>query len=201
MCAHELCSLVTQRFPRRVWEGYTSSMDRVRFGRALGYGARHAMKTLVSAVDAATAEDPSAKTQPASSTPVKSATHAPYAATTSAPPTPTRSSARTAAQSAAKGVAQVRQVKQGIGRGSKQFGEAVWGPFVRLSGVLWLEVSGVFFGLFALIALGYLWKLRGAWHSGATSHRNLMGAGVMFVLFGYFCVTNFVSARRRERRH
>ena len=36
-------------------------MDRVRFGRALGYGARHAMKTLVTAVDAATAEDPSSK--------------------------------------------------------------------------------------------------------------------------------------------
>ena len=41
--------------------GYTSSMDRVRFGRALGFGARQAVKTLVTAVDAATAANPSDK--------------------------------------------------------------------------------------------------------------------------------------------
>jgi hypothetical protein len=69
--------------------------------------------------------------------------------------------------------------------------------------VLWLEVSGVFFGIFALLAVGYLWKLRGKWHSGAANaagHRSLMGAVIMLALFGYFCVSNFVRARRRERR-
>src|SRR5580698_8578449 len=40
-----------------------SSMDRVKFGRALGVGARAAAKTLVMAVDAATAPNPSAKAQ------------------------------------------------------------------------------------------------------------------------------------------
>jgi hypothetical protein len=109
--------------------------------------------------------------------------------------TPTRK----AAHSAAKTVTQARVVKQGMGRGSRRLGEAVWGPFVRLSGVLWLEVSGVFFGVFALMSLGYLWKLRGAWRTGAASHRNLLGALAMFALFGYFCVSNFVHARRRER--
>ena len=43
--------------------GYTSRMDRVRFGRALGFGARQAVKTLVTAVDAATAADPSEKSE------------------------------------------------------------------------------------------------------------------------------------------
>jgi hypothetical protein len=33
-------------------------MDRVRFGRALGYGARHAAKTLLKAADAATTPSP-----------------------------------------------------------------------------------------------------------------------------------------------
>jgi len=33
-------------------------MDRVRFGRALGYGARHAAKTLMKAADAATTPAP-----------------------------------------------------------------------------------------------------------------------------------------------
>ncbi len=40
---------------------YTSRMDAVRFGRALGFGARQAVKTVTSAVSAATAENPSAK--------------------------------------------------------------------------------------------------------------------------------------------
>jgi hypothetical protein len=100
-------------------------------------------------------------------------------------------------------VVQAQETKQGLRRGSKRFGEAVWRPFVRLSGVLWLEVSGVFFGVFALLALGYLWKLRGAWHAGAadaSDHRSWMGAVIMLVLFGYFCVSSFVRARRRERR-
>ena len=171
--------------------GYTSSMDRVRFGRALGFGARQAVKTLVTAVDAASAANPSDK----SSTAVTSSRQTPPR---SAPDTPVRK----AAQTAARKVEQAREVKGGLQRGSKRFGEAVWGPFVRLSGVLWLEVSGFFFGIFAVMALGFLWKFRGAWHAGAGTdeRRSLMGAVLMLVLFGYFCVSNFVRARRRERQ-
>jgi hypothetical protein len=78
----------------------------------------------------------------------------------------------------------------------------MWKPFVKLSGVLWLEVSGVFFGLFAVAALAYVWKLRGAWRAGAANaeaHRSLVGAAIMAAVFGYFCVSNFVRARQRER--
>jgi hypothetical protein len=39
-------------------------MDRVRFGRALGVGARHAVKSLTEAVDAATSPNPQAKRAP-----------------------------------------------------------------------------------------------------------------------------------------
>jgi hypothetical protein len=185
-------------------------MDRVRFGRALGWGARQAVKTLMTAVDAATAENPSGKTGnagPGTGTqqtrkaagPVSANVRPEVPAGRTAPDTPARKAARAAAGT----VVQAREVRQGLRRGSKRLGEAVWGPFVRLSGVLWLEVSGVFFGVFALLALGYLWKLRGAWHAGAAnaaSHRSLMGAVVMLALFGYFCVSSFVRARRRERR-
>ena len=109
---------------------------------------------------------------------------------------------RRAAKKAAQAVVQAREVKKGIGRGSRRFGEAVWKPFVRLSGVLWLEVSGVFFGIFALLAFGYIWKFRGAWRGSAANtgaHRSLMGAAVMLALFGYFCVSSFVRARQRGR--
>jgi hypothetical protein len=175
-------------------------MDTVRFGRALGYGARAAVKTLVTAVDAAAAQNPSAKATGAGTTPPGRSAYASAAKSQGA--TPPATPIRKAAVATAKTVGQARQVKQGVKRGSRRFGEAVWGPFVRLSGVLWLEVSGVFFGIFALLALGYVWKLRGAWRSGAAndaSHRSLLGAALMLVLFGYFCVSSFVRARRRER--
>jgi hypothetical protein len=186
-------------------------MDRVRFGRVLGFGARQAVKTLVTAVDAATAENPSAKgasrsantSQAVAQTRVEAAADAPAGAAQTARPTAAAGTApRRAAKKAAQAVVQAREVKQGLGRGSRRFGEAAWKPFVRLSGVLWLEVSGVFFGIFAVLALGYIWRLRGAWHAGAANtmeHRSLLGAAVMLALFGYFCVSSFVRARRRER--
>jgi len=193
---------------------YTSRMDRVRFGRALGFGARQAVKTLVSAVDAATAENPSARNaktggagegvaaarQRVESAPTSVSVRP---ATPAAPDTAAQKAARAAAARAQQAQEKTREVQKGLERGSRRFGEAVWRPFVRLSGVLWLEVSGVFFGIFALLALGYVWKLRGAWHAGAASaasHRSLTGAVIMLVLFGYFCVSSFVRARRRERR-
>lgn len=188
-------------FRRVTAGGYTSSMDRVRFGRALGFGARQAMKTVAAAVDAATAEAPSARRASAAANTGQGAASGPRpAGSASAVP---EAAANKAASAAAKKVAQAREVKKGLKRGSRRFGEAVWGPFVRLSGVLWLEVSGVFFGIFALMAVGYLWKMRGVWHSSAANvegHRGVMGAVAMLVLFGYFCVSNFVRARQRERQ-
>jgi hypothetical protein len=195
-------------------------MDKVRFGRALGFGAKQAMKTLAAAVDAATAESPSAKNAASSTTrsPGPSANTGSSAAQSRGSAAATASSAqsarpaavtaaadsaaRTAAVKATQTVIRAREVQRGLGRGTKRFGEAVWRPFVRLSGVVWLEVSGVFFGVFALLALGYLWKFRGAWREStadAGARRSLLGAVVILALFGYFCVSSFVRARRRER--
>jgi hypothetical protein len=100
-------------------------------------------------------------------------------------------------------VEQARGVQEGVRLGSKRFKEAAWKPMVRLSGVLWLEVTGLFFGIFAAFALAAVWRLRGAWHetaANAESHRNLMGALAMLAVFGYFCVSSFMRARRRERQ-
>jgi hypothetical protein len=179
-------------------------MDRVRFGRALGFGARQAVKTLVTAVDAATAANPSDKrATSAQQTPQRRATDQPARPMGGAGQSGGRvaadSGASKAAEAAARTVDQAREVQSGLKRGSKRFGEAVWGPFVRLSGVLWLEVSGFFFGLFALFFLGAVIRLRGQWHTGSAERQQLVGAVAMLALFGYFCVSNFVRARRRER--
>jgi hypothetical protein len=93
-----------------------------------------------------------------------------------------------------------RQTKSGLARGGKRFGEAVWGPFARLGGVLGLEVSGVFFGIFAIFGLAGIWRFRAQWHAGGAQREDLVGAVVMAALFGYFCVSSFIRARRRERK-
>jgi len=164
--------------------GYTSTMDSVRFGRALGFGARAAAKTLVTAVDAATSPNPSAGAQ------------------TKAAPTAAASGVRLGEQ-AARTTAQVREAKAGLAQGSKRFGEAVWGPFVRLSGVLWLEFTGVFFGIFALFAATGAWKLRNNLRDTAANHEahvHFLLLTLMAAVFGYFFVSSFVKAHRRSRR-
>jgi len=175
-------------------------MDAVRFGRALGIGARQAVKTVVSAVDATTAEKPSSK----SAKPiVAQATTPPAPKPAGAVIPPARPAVNKAARVAAQGVTKGATQARGVRRGLSRFREAAWEPFARLSGVLWLEVTGVFFAIFALFAAGSVWRLHSEWHAGVAhpgAHRDLAGAVIMFALFGYFCVSSFVRARRRERR-
>jgi hypothetical protein len=106
------------------------------------------------------------------------------------------------AQQVVRAASQAQQATAGVAQGGKRFGEAVWRPFVRLSGVLWLEFTGVFFGIFALYAAGGAWKLRGEWLEGTANHdahmHFLMAAG-MALVFGYFCVSSFVRAARKGR--
>jgi hypothetical protein len=105
-------------------------------------------------------------------------------------------------EQAARTTAQVRQTGRGLKEGSRRFGEAVWGPFVKLSGALWLELTGVFFGIFAVFASVNAWKMRGALHEIAGSrdtHVRLLIAVAMAVVFAYFSVSSFVKANRRSR--
>lgn len=160
-----------------------SYMDSVRFGRALGFGARAAARTLATAVDAATSPNPSAK---------------PAAA-----PQPAQSTSANVAEQVARAASQVKQTSENLNRGGKQFGRSVWGPFVRLSGVLWLEFTGVFFGIFALFAANGAWKLREHLHQTALNHdghTRFVTDIAMAVVFTYFCVSSFLRAKRRERK-
>jgi hypothetical protein len=187
-------------------------MDVVRFGRALGFGARQAVKTVTAAVDAATAENPSGKsmgrganagqaaarpqTRPAADSTQTTATAATGTAATG---TAASKAIHQAAHTAAQTVIKARGTRRGLRSGGRRFGPA-WRTFVRLWGVLWLEVVGVVFGLFVLFAAVGVWRLRGEWHSNAAEYRQLLGALAMLAVFGYFAVSSFVRARRRERR-
>jgi hypothetical protein len=148
-------------------------MDRERFGRALGQGTREAARALWQAADAAAAPNPRAR--PASTQP---------------PITP---------QPIAHAAHTIRATTHGVQRGTRRFGEAVWGPFVRVSRVLWLEVTGVFFGLFAVTAAMDAWKHRADLHTAGVSPQHLYFALAMFVVFGWFTFSSFLNARRRSR--
>ena len=100
-------------------------MDRVRFGRALGTGAREAAKALLKAADAAAAPDPS---PPARSPQVQ-----------------------------VQQPARVKLTTANVKRGGRKFGEAVWAPMAKAGSVLWLEVTGVLFGLFAMVIGAWVW--------------------------------------------
>ena len=168
-------------------------MDTVRFGRTLGFGARSAAKTLIQAVDAAKSDNPSRK------------------ATNADPDSAERTSSRgTAEQSrtahtdrgvpvAFPNASAITQQGGGLRAGAKQFHQLAVKPAVRLTGALVLEIAGVFFAVFALYGVNTMWRARGGWHSPELHSRQFAGGVVMLVVFGYFSVTSFLRARRRER--
>ncbi|HEY0758256.1 MAG TPA: hypothetical protein VGD59_03265 [Acidisarcina sp.] len=90
------------------------------------------------------------------------------------------------------------QKTRAVGHASRRFGQAVWGPFAHVSGVLWLEVTGLFFGIFALFFAQSVYRLRHDYASGQGHGRFLLYSAAA-LLFFYFAGTSFVRARRKGR--
>jgi hypothetical protein len=149
------------------------AMDRVRFGRALGYGARHAAKSLAQAVDAATTPTPGK------------------------PPV-----ARPASPGIRSRVAAAPATLKQASTHARVAGKSFWTPLAQFSSVLWLQVTGTFFLLIAGFFSQGLWKTRGAVHlplHSPDAERFYLHLAA-FTIFAYFAVSNFVRAYRRERR-
>lgn len=70
-------------------------------------------------------------------------------------------------------------------------------PVVRYSSVLWLQVTGVFFGLVAFTMGMAAWRAQ--FHDGVNPHNALKVCAYAAVcaLFTYFTVSSFVRAARR----
>ena len=156
-------------------------MDRVRFGRALGYGARHAAKTLVSAVDAATTPNPSGQK--------------------------TRAATRDLATEAAPVLRQAAEITRNVAEAKSQAKSQAAGVFSgfltqlkHFSSVLWLQVTGSFFALFAVFLGSGVWKLRADFKSSPSTPEahKLYFYVAIFLVFAYFTVSSFVRASRRE---
>ena len=81
-------------------------------------------------------------------------------------------------------------------------GRSMLGPVRRAGGVLWMEMTGSAFALFALFLAPGLWKLRGAVHAAPTSAeaRKFYLYLAILLLFTYFAFSSFVRAHRRGKR-
>lgn len=84
------------------------------------------------------------------------------------------------------------KVARGAGRGVGGFIR----PFARIGHILWLEVIGSIFLLFALFFALNLWQLRASYATGTDHPKFLLIAGLL-VLFLYLGLSSFWRARRK----
>lgn len=83
-------------------------------------------------------------------------------------------------------------------KGTRKFGESVWRPFAHASGVLWLEVTGLFFGIFTLFFASNTYKLRHEWAIGP-DHQRFLVYTVVTLAFAYFTFSSFYRAQKKQR--
>ncbi|MGA2352253.1 MAG: hypothetical protein ABSF70_17590 [Terracidiphilus sp.] len=69
-------------------------------------------------------------------------------------------------------------------------------PFRRLGGIVWLEVTGVFFLLPVAVFAPRLWSARASWAHGP-DHRMFLITGAVMAVFIYLSVSSFWRAWRR----
>jgi len=93
---------------------------------------------------------------------------------------------------AAKSHKYTRAAGRGAGRGLVGFLR----PFSRVGGILWLEVTGFFFGLFALFFARDIWRTRLS-HAAGPQHQRFLIAVALTAVFGYLSVSAFWRANRR----
>jgi fucose 4-O-acetylase-like acetyltransferase len=91
---------------------------------------------------------------------------------------------------------------QSLGHASQSVSRGIGGflrPFRRVGGILWLEVSGVFFLLPVVVFAPSLWREIQAYpHS--SDHRTLWVTAGVAAVFLYLGVSSFWRANRRSKR-
>jgi hypothetical protein len=157
-------------------------------GRALGIGVR--------VVGRMAGQHLSAPAQPAAAAPQVLQT-APF---TGSQAQSTRDQKRAAGQAAAQATI---QAGQSVGQARKSVSRGVGGflrPFRRVGGILWLEVSGVFFLIFVpVFAWRGIWPARASYLHGPDHLRFLVFTGLA-LMFLYLGVSSFWRAHRRSKQ-
>jgi hypothetical protein len=104
-----------------------------------------------------------------------------------------------ASQSTAEAAAQTRAAGQAAGKATKNVARGVGGflrPFGRVGGIVWLEVTGVFFFLFVIVFARALWMYRASVVQGP-DHQKFLVSVPLLLVFLYLTVSSFWRARRR----
>ena len=96
--------------------------------------------------------------------------------------------------------AQATSKAKAIAQGTKRFGEAVWGPMAHTGSVLWLEITGLFFALFAAFFGQNVYKFRENWRGGP-DHIHFIVYSALTALFAGFTVSQFYRARQKEKKN
>lgn len=161
---------------------YTFLMEPNRFGRILGIGVRVGSRMVKERATQASNKPATPPQAPAATTsrPPESKS-APKSAP---PPRPTKNYAEPARR---------------VGVGTRRFGQAFFGPLKHVSGTLWLEITGLFFALFATFFVQNAWRTRASALHGP-EHTHFVLYVVVALVFVYFCITSFLKASRRGKR-
>ena len=88
---------------------------------------------------------------------------------------------------------------QNAKKGAKAFGQALLGPFTHAGSILWLEITGLFFALFALFFVQSAYRVYGSWRQGP-EHQHFWLYVVLAAGFGWFSVSSFGRAYRKGKR-
>ena len=151
-------------------------MEPNRFGRKLGIGVRVASR-MVKERAAQAGSQPGSKPAP------QAAPARPPEPRPSAPPT--RRAIKNYAEPARR-----------VGVGTRRFGQAFFGPLKHVSATLWLEITGLFFALFAVFFGQNAWRTRTSALHGP-EHAHFLLYAIVTLIFVYFCISSFVKASRR----
>jgi hypothetical protein len=158
-------------------------MQPKKLGQVLGITARVAAKTI---------RERAAQAQAAS------AAHAAKAsgATTTPAAAQVRAASRDAGAAASQAAAAAADGGRRLARGAGRFGAAMVGPFARAGSILALQITGVFFAVFAIFFLSHAWQTVRAvgWHD----RHGQVYAGLALV-FVWFTVSSFWRARRKTK--
>jgi len=85
------------------------------------------------------------------------------------------------------------------GRAARGAGRGIGGflrPFSRIGGILWLEVTGVFFLLFAAFFAQTVWRLRASLVAGP-DHTKFIFSSALCLVFLYLFISSFWRSRRK----
>lgn len=84
-----------------------------------------------------------------------------------------------------------------MARGAGRFGSALVRPFAHATGVLTLQITGVFFALFTAFFALHAWQ---AFRTLGAHDRHVLVYVAFALLFAWFTLTSFMRARAKQKR-